>query len=112
MRARDDRGSGGVLALALVGATLVVALTVLGLGAALAARQRAVAAADAAALAAADALLGVAPGEPCALAEEVATAHRVALSVCTIDGAEALVAVRTEALGVTMELVSRAGPPP
>lgn len=110
-RLRDETGAGGVLALAIVGATLACALAALGLGSALALRQRAVAAADASALAAADTLLGVVPGEPCVLAEQVATAHRVALTGCELEGAEARVTVGASVFGLPIAAESRAGPP-
>jgi secretion/DNA translocation related TadE-like protein len=111
-RHRDDTGAGGVLALAIVGVTLTCALVVLGLGGALAVRQRLVAAADAAALAAADTLLGVVPGDPCGRAAEVAAAHRVALARCTVEGAEARVTVGASVLGLPISAESRAGPAP
>lgn len=108
---RDDAGAGSVLALAVVGVTVVCALAALGLGSALVVRQRVVAAADAAALAAADTLLGVVPGDPCARAAEVAQAHRVALAECRLDGAEARVRVGSSVLGLPISVESRAGPP-
>ncbi len=108
---RDDAGAGGVLALAVVGTTVAVALAALGLGSALVVRQRVVAAADASALAAADTLLGVVPGDPCALAAQVAAAHRVALTECELEGAEAHVAVGASVLGLPISAESRAGPP-
>ncbi|PZQ89626.1 MAG: helicase [Leifsonia xyli] len=108
---RGDTGAGGVLALAVIGATLSCTLAALAVGSALAMRQRVVAAADAAALAAADALLGATGGEPCALAAEVAAAHRVALSSCRLDGVEARVEVGAEVLGMPIRVRSRAGPP-
>lgn len=111
-RLRRDEGAGGVLALAVVGVTVLCALAVIGMGGALATRQRVVAAADASALAAADVLLGAAPGEPCPAAAEVAAAHRVALSRCELAGAEARVAVGATVLGVPVTVESRAGPPP
>ncbi|OJX66985.1 MAG: hypothetical protein BGO94_06955 [Micrococcales bacterium 72-143] len=101
-----------MLALAIVAATVVCALAAVMLGSALATRQRVVAAADASALAAADALLGAVPGEPCTLAAEVAAAHRVALIRCVLEGAEARVATGTELLGVPVHAESRAGPAP
>lgn len=109
---RDDEGAGGVLALAVVGATIAFALAALALGSAFAVRQRVVAAADAAALAAADTLLGVVPGDPCGHAREVAAAHRVALADCELAGAEAHVTVAVNVLGVPISVGSRAGPPP
>ena len=108
---RDD-GAGGVLALALVGVTVLCALAVIGLGGALVTRQHLAAAADASALAAADVLLGVVPGDPCTLAGRVAAVHRVALVRCTVDGQEARVTVGTSIRGIPVELESHAGPPP
>ncbi len=108
----DDAGAGGVAALAIVAATIACALAVVGLGGALTARQRVVAAADAAALAAADTLLGAVAGDPCALAAEVAAAHRVSLESCRLEGAEAVVAVSTRLAGVPVRAHSRAGPTP
>lgn len=114
MRARldDDTGAGGVAALAIIAATVVCGLAVVGLGGALTARQRVVAAADSAALAAGDALLGAVAGDPCALAAKVAAAHRVALTSCRLEGAEAVVATSAELLGVPVSAESRAGPAP
>lgn len=110
--ARGDEGAGGVLALAVVGVTLLCAVAVLSLGGALAVRQRLIAAADASALAAADTLLGAVSGDPCARADEVARAHRVALASCTLEGAEARVSVTASVLGLPVTARSRAGPPP
>lgn len=107
----DETGAGGVLAVAIVAITIAVTVAVLSVGAALVVRQRAVAAADAAALAAADALLGVVPGDPCALAAEVASAHRVRLGTCLLRGAEAYIEVRGEVAGVPFVVRSRAGAP-
>jgi secretion/DNA translocation related TadE-like protein len=100
-----------VLALAVVGTTVAVALTAIGLGSALVVRQRVVAAADASALAAADTLLGVVPGDPCAHAAQVAAAHRVALTECELVGAEARIRVGASTLGLPISAESRAGPP-
>jgi len=109
--AHADAGTGGVLALALVAATVLVALAVLTLGSALAVRQRVIAAADAGALAAADALLGVVADDPCRLAREVAAAHRVAFAGCVVEGAEVVVTMRADAAGLPIQVSSRAGPP-
>ncbi|GAA2249776.1 pilus assembly protein TadG-related protein [Herbiconiux moechotypicola] len=77
-----ERGSGSVLAIAV----LVVAATLAGtgflLGSALAERQRLQGAADAAALAAADVLAGRVAGEPCGVAGEVASALEARLVDC------------------------------
>lgn len=107
---RGDRGSGSVLALAVVATVLTLGIVVVTLGSALAARQRVVAAADAAALAAADTLLGAVPGQPCERARQLAAAHRTSLLHCRLDGAEATVEVAGVAFGVSITARSRAGP--
>lgn len=110
--AEADDGAGGVLAVAIVGATVVATLGVLALSAALATSQRVISAADAAALAAADVVLGVVAGEPCALASEVARAHDAVLTACRIDGAEAHVTTEDVFAGIPISASARAGPAP
>jgi secretion/DNA translocation related TadE-like protein len=77
--------------------------------------SRAAAAADLAALAAADALRGVTDGEPCGLAAEVAARHAATLVSCS-EGAGQTVDVKTELIERTMLGAAsgraRAGPPP
>ncbi|WP_432547028.1 Rv3654c family TadE-like protein [Kineococcus sp. SYSU DK004] len=73
-----DRGSGTVLVLALGCVALTALLLVLALGGAVLARHRAASAADLAALAAADVLLGRAGGVPCERAGRVVAAHGAA----------------------------------
>ena len=96
-----------MLALAIVGATTVVLVAVLSLGAALVLRQRVIGAADAAALAAADAASGAVAGVPCGLAAQVAAANRAALGGCALDG---LVATVTVSASVRGAVRSRRGP--
>ena len=110
-RWRGDDGAGTVLALAIVAATTIATIAVLGVAAAVAVRHRAATTADAAALAAADVLLGAAAGEPCARAAQVVSENGFDLFACHVEGAEAVVAVRTEVLGVPVEVRARAGPP-
>jgi secretion/DNA translocation related TadE-like protein len=112
MRWRDDRGSGGMLALALLAVLAVLAVTAAGIGAVLAARQRVVAAADAGALAAADTALGFHPGVPCGVAEEVVAAHGATLASCEVDGVVATVSAAASVAGVVVTVFARAGPPP
>ena len=100
---------------ALIGVTvLVLGLTgpALAAGAGLTARHRVIGAADAAALAAADTLIGDARGEPCARAEQVAAAHRTALDGCALDGFTATVALSVRVLGIPVTARARAGPAP
>ena len=101
-----------MLALALVLVVVVVGLAVLALASAVVSRQRVIAAADAAALAAADTALGVVPGLPCENAGRVARAHGTRLSDCSLDGAVATVEAEGSLAGIPIRARSRAGPPP
>lgn len=111
-RLRDERGVGSVLALALLGATVTLLLTVLPLFMALSVRQEVAGAADAAALAAADVASGLLPGFPCAQAERVAEANGATLRACHVDGLIATVSVGSSVLGITVTAGATAGPPP
>ncbi|MBX3194089.1 MAG: helicase [Schumannella sp.] len=111
MRLAEDAGAGSVLALALVGALVTCSSAVLVLGAALTVRQRAIGAADAAALAAADGASGAIAGEPCELAARVAAANRTALTGCQVDGLVATVQVSVRAGPAGATARSTAGPP-
>lgn len=92
-------------------ATLSLGLAAVG-GAAVTA-QRTAGAADAAALAAADAASGAiaTPDDPCVLAERVAAASDATLSACTIDAFTATVQVRSAYAGLVAVSWARAGPP-
>ena len=110
-----ERGAGTVLALGL-GLLVVLAAVLLALLAQSAAMaSRAAAAADLAALAAADAARGIASGEPCAVAVDVAHRNGARVLSCGV-GSGFTVQVRTELvvrtpLGAATGL-ARAGPPP
>lgn len=108
---REERGSGGVLALAALAMLAVLALAAVGVGAALAARQRVIAAADAGALAASDTALGIHPGVPCDRAAAVVTAHDAVLRACTLDGLVATVTSCATIATVEVCARARAGPP-
>lgn len=73
--------------------------------------QRLAGAADAAALAGGDALLGWHAEVPCAVASRVVAANRARLAGCRVDGAEIVVTVSGTAAGLPVERASRAGPP-
>lgn len=108
---REQTGSGGVLALAVLAMLAVLTLAAVGVGAALAARQRVIAAADAGALAAADTALGIHPGIPCEVAGAVVAAHRATLVSCDVEGVVATVSASDDIVGVTVMAQARAGPP-
>ncbi|KQQ03922.1 MULTISPECIES: Rv3654c family TadE-like protein [unclassified Rathayibacter] len=113
LRARSgEEGSAAVTAISVVAATVLVTAAVLsGCGAVLA-HQRAVSAADAAALAAADTASGLVPGEPCTQASRVATAGGAELAECSVAEGRASVEVVVAVGPLTMPARSRAGPPP
>ncbi|MGB3911365.1 MAG: Rv3654c family TadE-like protein [Pseudolysinimonas sp.] len=106
-----ETGSGGVLALAVVAMLAVLTLAAVGVGAALAARQRVIAAADAGALAAADTALGIHPGIPCDEAARVVDAHGATLVACDLEGVVATVSTSARIAGVIVTAQARAGPP-
>lgn len=110
-----ERGAGTVLALGLGMLVLAAAVLIMLLAQSAAMAFRAAAAADLAALAAADAARGITPGEPCAVAADVARRNGARVLSC-LEGPGSTVQVRTEldthppwggATGL-----ARAGPPP
>lgn len=111
MTRQSERGSGGVLALAALAMLAVLALAVVAVGAALAQRQRVIAAADAGALAAADTALGIHPGIPCEEAARVVDAHDATLVGCELEGVVATVSVSARVAGLLVTARARAGPP-
>lgn len=68
-------------------------------------------AADAAALAAGDVLLGWSGGEPCAAAARLAAAHTATLASCRVEGMTVRVTVGARVLGVDVARSARAGAP-
>ncbi|MDZ4351201.1 MAG: Rv3654c family TadE-like protein [Arthrobacter sp.] len=112
---RPERGAGTVLALGLGLLVVLAAVLIALLAQSAAMASRAAAAADLAALAAADAARGIAPGEPCAVAVDVAHRNGARVISCA-EGAGHTVQVRTE-LAVRTPMgaatgLARAGPPP
>lgn len=110
-----ERGAGTVLALGVALVVIMGAALLLLLAQSAVAASRAAAAADLAALAAADAARGIAPGDPCAVARAVALKNNAAVRGCS-QAPDASVQVRVELnagplLGVARGL-ARAGPPP
>lgn len=111
---RDERGSATIVGCFLMAALVVVTATLVHAGSAVAARHRAQAAADLAALAVAVAL-DRGREQACAQAERIATRMRVRVHVCRVDGWDAIVEVAAEvpaALPGAGEAVAiaRAGP--
>ncbi|WP_241986967.1 Rv3654c family TadE-like protein [Cryobacterium psychrotolerans] len=107
----SERGAGGVLAVALIGATLTVTLLGVPLLALLAVGQSVQNAADAAALAAADTASGAVAGFPCTAAAEAAALNGASVVTCTLDGLISSVTVARTVAGFALTSSARAGPP-
>ena len=110
-----ERGAGTVLALGLGMVVIAASVLIVLLAQSAAMAFRAAAAADLAALAAADAARGITPGEPCAVASDVARRNGARVLSC-LEGAGSTVQVRAE-LDIDTPLgratgLARAGPPP
>ncbi|MGA7204151.1 MAG: Rv3654c family TadE-like protein [Specibacter sp.] len=115
METRED-GAGTVVAAGLAIVMLILLMAVLWIGQAAVAAGQAATAADLAALAAADAARGIASGEPCRVAADLASRHGAVLVACTVMGAAAdtvQVEVRMQTrLPWPAHGLARAGPPP
>lgn len=109
---RSERGSGTVLAVAIICATVSIALALCLVLAAHAANTRAQVAADAAALAAADTASGRIPGDACGRASAIAVEHGVTLNGCDAGRTETFVTVSLNFGWFTLTASSRAGLPP
>jgi len=106
-----ERGSGSVLAVAVLGAITTVTLLLVPVLGLLVVVGQLRTAADAAALAAADTASGLLPGVPCEAAQRTATLNSVQLSGCTVDGLIATVTATRLAGGLPLSVQARAGPP-
>lgn len=117
---RDERGAALVLALALMPVVLLAAFVAVAVGQQAIVRQQMAAAADVAALGAAQAT-----GDPCLAAEQLTTANGAVLVMCAIDDGDVVVRVSRPAPAMVVRLfgvvgmqapevvgVARAGPPP
>lgn len=107
----NERGSGSLLAVAVIAVALALATLVIPLYGIAAVRQSAATAADAAALAAADALTGVITGYPCERADQAARVNLAELVSCEVEGITVSVVVGRPYLGGQVRVASRAGPP-
>ena len=108
---RGERGSGSLLGVGVIAALLAVTFLAIPLAVALSGVQRAWAAADASALAAADVAIGILPGIPCESAAAVAEANGATLGMCAVDGAVVTVSVEIAVLGFGVSGRATAGPP-
>lgn len=107
----SERGSGSILAVAIVAVFFAALALLVPLMLVLGAKQVAAGAADAAALAAADAAIGIRPGPPCPIADAVASANGAAVTDCRVDGVVVTVRVSVPAAGFQVLSAASAGPP-
>lgn len=100
-----------MLAIAVIASVAAFTLTLVPLAQALVVKQRVVAAADAAALAAADTASGATAGFPCDAAGRAARLNGARLGRCEIDGLIATVSAVSAYWGMNITVLARAGPP-
>jgi len=103
--------AGTILSVGIVGCAATLAIAFTAVGAAAVSSQRLAGAADAAALAAADAASGVVEGAPCERAAEIAVAAGSELAACELDGVIATVTVTGTFGRFAATASARAGPP-
>jgi secretion/DNA translocation related TadE-like protein len=108
---RHDGGSGSALVLAVVVVAVLLCGLLVPLYMGIAAKRMAASGADAAALAAADALWGSVPGFPCEVADQVARSAGTVLEHCGTEEGTAVVTVSLPILGMAVAASARAGPP-
>lgn len=100
-----------MIAIALIAAVITLTALAVPLYLALVAKSVVHGAADAAALAAADARSGAVAGYPCTVAAAVAAANGAELVGCTVDGLVATVTVHRPILAFDAVATATAGPP-
>lgn len=110
-RSAADAGAGTVSALGAATTVLGLALLLAPVADIAVVRHRVAAAADAAALAAADVVSGLAAGEPCATAARVAAAGGASLPRCEVDGLVVTVAAAAATAFGQIAVAATAGPP-
>lgn len=108
---RDDEGSGAILGVALIAATMLATALVVTTFAVLATHQTVLNAADAAALAAADTASGAVAGIPCDAAGQAAVLNGATVVSCVLDGLVSDVVVERAAGPFVLRSRARAGPP-
>jgi secretion/DNA translocation related TadE-like protein len=106
-----ERGSASVLSIGILGALVLLSAGVVTVAGAAVTKQRVSGAADAAALAAADAASGAHAGIPCGEAERLAAANDTVIVACSVDGTVVAVTASAHYLGFEVTIEARAGPP-
>ena len=104
-------GAGSILVVGLIAVILAATILLVPLYSVLSAQTRVAAAADAAALAAADVAVGRLPGVPCVAAKAVAKINGASMTDCQLDGVIVTVRVRLFVVGFGVQSAATAGPP-
>ena len=99
-----------MLAVGIIAAILAAMSLAMPLGVVLVTRERVSGAADAAALAGADVVAGLRPGDPCSAATMVAAVNSAGLSGCAVDGLIVTVSVTSPMMGFSVTASATAGP--
>jgi secretion/DNA translocation related TadE-like protein len=110
-RVIDDRGAGGMLALTIAAGTMAFSLLALSLFSVMPVKASANAAADSAAIAAAETASSNSTAQACDSAAEVATLNHATLSSCDVLGEEATVTVGRDIFATTYSVTARAAVP-
>jgi secretion/DNA translocation related TadE-like protein len=100
-----------VLGVAVIAAVIAITTLLIPVAQVLAAVAKGWAAADAAALAAADVAVGIKPGVPCESAAAVAASNGARLDDCVVDGVVVTVGVEVAVAGFGLSVRATAGPP-
>ena len=103
--------AGTAVAVGAIGAAMALTAGLAAVASAAVFGQRLAAAADATALAAADAASGAVPGVPCERAAQLAEVSGAALATCDLDGLIATVTVSARFGPIPATASARAGPP-
>lgn len=104
-------GAGSILVVAIMAATLLLVALSIPLYRGIMNRGVAAAAADAAALAAADTAVGIVAGAPCNRAASVAEINGAVLTGCRVDGLIVTVTVAAGGVPLRASVSATAGPP-
>jgi secretion/DNA translocation related TadE-like protein len=105
----DDKGSGTVLAIGLIGAAATLFVATALLANIWLHKLQLQQAADSAAISAADSLRGLSTGFPCDVARQIADLNMAKLVECRIVGFEVYIKVRIHALGIVLNAEALAG---
>lgn len=103
--------SSSVITIGSIAGLMSITIGVMSAGAGLSTRTALHGAADASALAAADALFGLVAGEPCSRAAEIAQLNGAHLAECEISQTAVTVRVERVIMGVNVHATARAGLP-